>query len=184
MPPIVGNAFRSGYKTIIYDIKDLQPCQGYSGRAEPCTHSVLTCVMSCAAQGLIYSSCRPQGRAEPCTLNVLTCVMSCAAQGLIYSSCRPQGRAGIDAREQKKPPCAGENSAARRRKTFIKLIQDFSSFFGSSLADSAAFKKASTLHLSTDTVDLSASLKILSNLPTYIISSGESAAKSASPARA
>src|SRR3990170_3768352 len=93
MPPIVGNAFRSGYKTIIYDIKDLQPCQGYSGRAEPCTHSVLTCVMSCAAQWLIYSSCRPQGRAEPCTLNVLTCVAICVPPELINSSCRPQGRA-------------------------------------------------------------------------------------------
>ena len=92
MPPIVGNAFRSGYKTIIYDIKDLQPCQGYSGRAEPCTHSVLTCVMSCAAQGLIYSSCRPQGRAEPCTLNVLTCVAICVPPELINSSCRPQDR--------------------------------------------------------------------------------------------
>src|SRR3990172_3636040 len=85
MPPIVGNAFRSGYKTIIYDIKDLQPCQGYSGRAEPCTHSVLTCVMSCAAQGLIYSSCRPQGRAEPCTLNVLTFVAIFVPPELINS---------------------------------------------------------------------------------------------------
>src|SRR3989304_3048075 len=92
MPPIVGNAFRSGYKTIIYDIKDLRPCQGYSGRAEPCTHSVLTCVMSCAAQGLIYSSCRPQGRAEPCTLNVLTCVAICVPPELINSFCRPQDR--------------------------------------------------------------------------------------------